>query len=82
MPELQNSEILEEVKAALAEHLGADASELKEDTKLVDDLGADSLDLVELTMDLEEKFDLKIPDEDVSKLVDVKSIVNYVTSHK
>lgn len=82
MPELQNSEILEEVKSALVEHLGVDMAEIKEDTKLVDDLGADSLDLVELTMDLEEKFDLKIPDEDVSKLVDVKSIVNYVASHK
>ncbi len=82
MPELQNSEILEEVKGALAEHLGADVAEIKEDTKLVDDLDADSLDLVELTMDLEEKFDLKIPDEDVSKLVDVKSIVDYVASHK
>ncbi len=82
MPELQNSEILEEVKNALSEHLGVDKAEIKEDSKLVDDLGADSLDLVELTMDLEEKFDMKIPDEDVSKLVDVKSIVEYVTSHK
>ncbi len=82
MPELQNSEILKEVKSALAEHLGVDESEITEDSKLVDDLGADSLDLVELTMDLEEKFDIKIPDEDVSKLVDVKSIVEYVSSHK
>ncbi len=82
MSKLQNSEILEEVRSTLAEHLGADTAEIKEDTKLVDDLGADSLDLVELTMDLEEKFGLKIPDEDVSKLVDVKSIVDYVSSHK
>jgi acyl carrier protein len=82
MPELQNSEIFEEVKNALNEHLGVDQSEIKEDSKLVDDLGADSLDLVELTMDLEEKFEIKIPDEDVSKLVDVKSIVDYVSSHK
>ncbi len=82
MPELQSSEVLEEVKNALSEHLGVDKSEIKENSKLVDDLGADSLDLVELTMDLEEKFDMKIPDEDVPKLVDVKSIVDYVTSHK
>ncbi len=82
MPELQNSEILEEVKNALVEHLGVDAEMIREDSKLVDDLGADSLDLVELTMDLEEKFGLKIPDEDVGKLVDVKSIVDYVISNK
>ena len=82
MPKLQNSEILEEVKNALSEHLGVDQSEIKEDSKLVDDLGADSLDLVELTMDLEEKFEIKIPDEDASKLVDVKSIVDYISSHK
>ncbi len=82
MPELQNSEILKEVRSALADHLGVDENEITEDSKLVDDLGADSLDLVELTMDLEEKFDIKIPDEDVSKLVDVKSIVEYVSSRK
>lgn len=82
MPELQNSKILEEVKSALVEHLGVDAEMIREDSKLIDDLGADSLDLVELTMDLEEKFGLKIPDEDVGKLVDVKSIVDYVISNK
>ncbi len=82
MPELQSPEILEEVKKTLAEHLGVDAKAIKKDSKIVDDLGADSLDLVELTMDLEEKFGLKIPDEDVGKLVDVNSIVDYVISKK
>jgi len=82
MPELQSPEILEEVKKTLAEHLGVDAEAIKKDSKIVDDLGADSLDLVELTMDLEEKFGLKIPDEDVGKLVDVNSIVDYVISKK
>ncbi len=82
MPELQKSEILEEVKEALSEHLGVDVETINENSKLVDDLGADSLDLVELTMDLEEKFEMKIPDEDVGKLTDVKSIVDYVTSKR
>lgn len=82
MPELQSPEIFEEVKKTLAEHLGVDAGTIKKDSKIVDDLGADSLDLVELTMDLEEKFGLKIPDEDVGKLVDVNSIVDYVISKK
>ncbi len=80
MPELQNSEVLEEVKKAIADHLGVELGSIKEDSKLIDDLGADSLDLVELTMDLEEKFSIKIPDEDLGKLTDVKNVVDYVLS--
>lgn len=80
MPELQNSEVLEEVKKAIADHLGVELGSIKEESQLVDDLGADSLDLVELTMDLEEKFTIKIPDEDLGKLTDVKSVVDYVLS--
>ncbi|MGC9219683.1 MAG: acyl carrier protein, partial [Athalassotoga sp.] len=52
MPKLQNSEVLDEVKKAIANHLGVNIDTIKESSKLVDDLGADSLDLVELTMDL------------------------------
>ncbi len=80
MPKLQNSEVLDEVKKAIANHLGVNIDSIKESSKLVDDLGADSLDLVELTMDLEEKFGVKIPDEDISKLSDVKSVVDYLIS--
>ncbi|BBJ28771.1 acyl carrier protein [Athalassotoga saccharophila] len=80
MPKLQSSEVLDEVKKAIANHLGVSLDSIKESSKLVDDLGADSLDLVELTMDLEEKFGIKIPDEDISKLTDVKSVVDYIVS--
>lgn len=80
MPKLQSSEVLDEVKKAISNHLGVSLDSIKENSKLVDDLGADSLDLVELTMDLEEKFGIKIPDEDISKLTDVKSVVDYIVS--
>jgi|UniRef100_A0A7V3VT36 acyl carrier protein len=82
MQKLQSSEVFDEVKKAIANHLGANIDSIKESSKLVDDLGADSLDLVELTMDLEEKFGIKIPDEDISKLTDVKSVVDYILSKK
>ncbi len=82
MQKLQNSEVMDEVKKAISNHLGANIESIKENSKLVEDLGADSLDLVELTMDLEEKFNIKIPDEDISKLTDVKSVVDYIVSKK
>lgn len=80
MQKLQSNEVFDEVKKAIANHLGVSLDSIKESSKLVDDLGADSLDLVELTMDLEEKFGIKIPDEDISKLTDVKSVVDYLIS--
>lgn len=80
MQKLQSSEVFDEVKKAIANHMGVSLDSIKENSKLVDDLGADSLDLVELTMDLEEKFGVKIPDEDISKLTDVKSVVDYLVS--
>ncbi len=80
MSELQNSEILEEVKKALSKHLDVNIEMIRENSKLVDDLGADSLDFVELAMVLEEKFGLEIPDEDVGKFTNVKSIVDYITN--
>src|SRR4026207_1811481 len=60
-------EILEQVKGALSEKLGIDESEITEDASFEEDLGADSLDLVEVVMDLEDQFGLKIPDEDAAR---------------
>lgn len=75
-------EILEQVKGALSEKLGIDESEITEDASFEEDLGADSLDLVEVVMDLEDQFGLKIPDEDAQKIQTVGQAVDYVTSHQ
>lgn len=71
----------EEVKKVIVEQLGVDESEITPDASFVDDLGADSLDLVELIMSLEETFDVEIPDEDAEKIKTVKDAINYIESH-
>lgn len=68
----------EKVKEIIVEQLGVDASEVKEDAKFIEDLGADSLDTVELVMALEEEFDLEIPDDDAEKLTTVGSAISYL----
>lgn len=73
------SEIAEKVKAIVAEQLGVKIDEVKEDAKFIDDLGADSLDTVELVMALEEEFGEEIPDEDAEKLTTVGEAIKYVT---
>ena len=75
-------QILEQVKGALSEKLGIDESEITEDASFEADLGADSLDLVEVVMDLEDQFGLKIPDEDAQKLTTVGQAVDYVVQHQ
>ena len=72
------SEIAEKVKSIVAEQLGVKAEEVKDDAKFIDDLGADSLDTVELVMALEEEFGAEIPDEDAEKLTTVGEAVKYV----
>jgi len=74
--------IIDQVKEVVAEQLSVEASEIKEDSKFVEDLGADSLDVVELVMALEEKFGIEIPDEDAEKIVTVADAVKYIESHK
>src|SRR6476619_483208 len=74
-------EILEQVKGALSEKLGIDESEITEDASFEEDLGADSLDLVEVVMDLEDQFGLKIPDEDARELTTVGKAIDYVIGH-
>ncbi len=69
------------VKKIVAEQLGVNETEVKSESSFVDDLGADSLDTVELVMALEEEFDCEIPDEEAEKITTVKQAVDYVTAH-
>ena len=71
----------EKVKHIIVEQLGVDAEEVKEEASFVDDLGADSLDVVELVMALEEEFGLEISDEDAEKLASVKQAVEYIQAN-
>lgn len=72
--------IEEQVKGILKNRLGVSDEKLVAGAKLVDDLGADSLDAAELVLDFEDEFDLKIPDEDAEKLTRVGAIVSYLTA--
>ena len=72
------SGIAEKVKSIVAEQLGVKIEEVKEDAKFIDDLGADSLDTVELVMALEEEFGAEIPDEAAEKLTTVGEAVAYI----
>ncbi len=69
------------VKAIVVEQLGVEADQVTPQSKFVEDLGADSLDVVELVMALEEEFDLEIPDEDAEKIATVGEAVKYVERH-
>ncbi|UCC45757.1 MAG: acyl carrier protein [Candidatus Zixiibacteriota bacterium] len=68
----------ERVKEIIVEQLGVDATQVTENAKFVEDLGADSLDTVELVMALEEEFSLEIPDEDAEKIASVGDAVKYI----
>ncbi|MGC2208543.1 MAG: acyl carrier protein [Candidatus Korobacteraceae bacterium] len=71
----------EKVKQIIVEQLGVDAAEVTASASFQDDLGADSLDIVELVMAFEEAFDVEIPDEDAEKIKTVQDAVNYVNAH-
>ena len=71
----------EKVKHIIVEQLGVDEEEVKASASFVDDLGADSLDVVELVMALEEEFGLEISDEDAEKLSSLKHAVDYIQEH-
>ena len=79
---LSRDEVYERVKAALVDKLGADEGAISEDAAFQEDLYADSLDLVELIMELEDQFGIKIPDEDAQKLTTVGQSVDYVVDHQ
>ena len=68
----------EKVKEIIVEQLGVEVSQVTENAKFVDDLGADSLDTVELVMALEEEFSLEIPDEDAEKITSVGDAISYI----
>ena len=68
----------EKVKEIIVDQLGVDESQVKPEASFIDDLGADSLDTVELVMALEEEFDIEIPDEDAEKIASVQNAVDYI----
>ena len=74
--------VFNKVKDIIVEQLGVDESEVKPEASFIDDLGADSLDIVELIMALEEEFDLEIPDKEAEKITTVGDAVEYIKAHQ
>ncbi len=74
--------VAEKVKEIIVDQLGVSADEVKPEAKFVDDLGADSLDLTELIMAMEEEFSVEIADEDAQKIVKVQDAIDYVSNKK
>ena len=72
----------EKVKKIIIDQLGVDEAEVTPEAKFIDDLGADSLDTVELVMALEEEFGIEIPDEDAEKIATVQDAIAYIGEHK
>jgi acyl carrier protein len=73
--------VADQVKKIIVEQLGVDEDEVTSDASFVDDLGADSLDTVELVMAFEEEFSIEIPDEDAEKITRVKEAIEYIDAH-
>lgn len=78
---MSSEEILEKVKKIIVEQLGVAETSITMEASFIDDLGADSLDIVELIMALEEEFDMEIPDSDAEKVVSVGDVVDYIKDH-
>jgi acyl carrier protein len=76
------SSVEDKVKQIIVEQLGVDEAEVTPTASFIDDLGADSLDTVELVMALEEGFGIEIPDEDAEKITTVKDAINYIEAHQ
>ena len=75
------SDVAQRVKKIVVEHLGVEADKVTDNASFIDDLGADSLDTVELVMAFEEEFGIEIPDEDAEKITRVREAVEYIESH-
>ena len=78
---MNSEEIFDKVKEIIIEQLGVAESTITTEASFIDDLGADSLDIVELIMALEEEFDIEIPDSDAEKVVTVGDVVEYIKDH-
>jgi len=78
---MDEAQVLEQVKKVVVEQLGVSEAEVKKESSFVDDLGADSLDTVELVMALEEAFGIEIPDEDAEKIKTIGDTINYIATH-
>jgi acyl carrier protein len=77
-----SANIEQKVKNIIADQLGVGEEEIKPTSSFIEDLGADSLDIVELVMAMEEEFEVEIPDEEAENIKTVQDAVNYVTTHK
>ena len=75
------AEVFEKVVSIVSEQLSVDKAEISKETSFVNDLGADSLDTVELVMELEDEFDMNIPDEEAEKLQTVGAAIDYILKH-
>ena len=75
---MSSEEVFDKVKEIIVEQLGVAEDSVTEEASFIDDLGADSLDIVELIMALEEEFDIEIPDSDAEKVVTVADVVDYI----
>ena len=73
--------VFEKIKQILAEQLDADEEEMTLDTKIAEDLGADSLDVVELLMSIEDEFEVEIPDEEIDNIKTIGNVVDYIQNH-
>lgn len=78
---MSSEEVFEKVKETIIEQLGVADTAVTTEASFIDDLGADSLDIVELIMALEEEFDMEIPDADAEKIVTVGDVVDYIKDH-
>ena len=79
---MENEEVFEKVKEIIVEQLNAPENTVTLEASFIDDLGADSLDIVELIMALEEEFDMEIPDADAEKIVTVNDVVEYIKNNQ
>jgi len=78
---ISKDEMIRRIKLLIAENLGVKDDEIRLESSFIDDLGADSLDIVELVMAIEKEFDIEIPDEDAEKISTVQDAITYIESH-